>query len=81
MSGIIIDTESELVQERFALVATTRRQRKRFPAGCVHIVGSIEEAIAGADPNGKIYPAVVAGPSKSSENVAIYYLLRWLHDT
>jgi hypothetical protein len=35
-------------------------------------------AVAGADPARQIHPAVVYGPSTSSEGQQIFYLVRWL---
>ena len=49
MADIFVDPETRVVQECFAVVQTTRRQRKRFPEGCVRIVESEAEAISAAD--------------------------------
>lgn len=81
MPRITVDTESRSLQNHFALVHTRRKSRKRFPDGCVSPMGSAEEALAAADSNNNLYPAVVYGPSKSSEGVHIYYLVRWLTST
>jgi hypothetical protein len=78
MAPVIVDPESTSLQERCALIRTPRRSRKRFPAGCVEIVASVEAARAAADPDRKLHPAVVYGPSLSSESQRIYYLVRWL---
>ena len=79
MKGIVPpDPETTVSQVHSALVYTRRRSRKRFPAGCVQIMATEEEAIAAADDNNHYYPAHVAGPSKSSEGQFIYYLVRWL---
>jgi hypothetical protein len=77
MPKIIMDPDSASLAERFALVKTTRR-RGRFPAGCVTEVDDAAAARAGADPDRKIHPALVYGPSTSSEGQQIYYLVRWL---
>ena len=78
MKGIVPpDPETKVSQVRFALVYTKRRGRKRFPAGCVQIMDTEEQAIAAADDENNYYPAHVAGPSKSSEGQFIYYLVRW----
>ena len=77
MSKIIVDPESTSLAERFALVKTARR-RGRFPAGCVTEVPDAATALAGADAARQIHPAVVYGPSTSSEGQQIYYLVRWL---
>jgi hypothetical protein len=75
---IVVDPESTSLQERPALVRSPRRNRKRFPEGCVTPVASVEEATASADPTRNLHPALVYGPSVSSESQRIYYLVRWL---
>ena len=72
------DPETGVSQERFAVIFTPRRNRKRFPAGCVEVYESREEALAAADPDRQRHAARVVGPSKSSEGQFIYYLLDWL---
>ena len=79
MKGIVPpDPETKVSQVRFALVYTKRRGRKRFPAGCVQIMDTEEQAIAAADDETNYNPAHFAGPSKSSEGQVIYYLEHWL---
>lgn len=80
MPNVIVDTESTALRERFALIRTPRRNRQRFPEGCVSVCASAEEALAAADPAGRLHPAVVYGPSVSSESQRIYYLVRWLDE-
>jgi hypothetical protein len=78
MTGIPIDTESDVVQEHFAIVWTKQRRRKRFPESCVRQMASRAEALAGADSRANQYPALVYGPSRSSEGLRVYYLVHWL---
>jgi hypothetical protein len=78
MPHIVVDPDSSSLQERYALIRTPRKSRKRFPEACVDIVDSEETARAGASESGKRHPAVVYGPSVSSESQRIYYLVRWL---
>ena len=78
MPHVIVDTESTSLQERFALIKTPRQSRKRFPEACVSVVESESAAREAADPSKNLHPAVVYGPSVSSENQRIYYLVRWL---
>jgi hypothetical protein len=78
MANVIIDPESTSLQERFAVIKTPRTSRKRYPEGCVEIVESPGAAQAAADPTRNLHPAVVYGPSVSSESQRIYYLVRWL---
>jgi len=44
----------------------------------VHVRDSEQEAVAGADSAHHLHPAIVIGPSKSSEGHIMYYLVRWL---
>jgi len=78
MPHVIVDPESRSLQERFALIQTPRKSRKRFPEGCVEIVPTQAAAEGAADPGRNRHPAVVYGPSVSSESQRIYYLVRWL---
>ena len=78
MPNVIVDPESRSLQERFALIKTPRRSRKRYPEACVEIVDSQDAARAGADSSRNLHPAIVYGPSVSSESQRIYYLVRWL---
>ena len=78
MVHVIVDPESESLQERFALIKSPRRNRKRFPEACVTPVDSAEAALAQADPARNLHPARVYGPSVSSESQRIYYLVGWL---
>lgn len=78
MPHVIVDPESTSLQERCALIKTPRRSRKRYPEACVTVVASEQDARAGADTAKNLHPAVVYGPSVSSESQRIYYLVRWL---
>jgi hypothetical protein len=78
MSHIIVDPESTSLQERFALIKTPRKSRKRFPEACVELVSSEAAARQGVDESVNLHPAIVYGPSVSSESLRIYYLVRWL---
>ena len=75
---VLLDPESKVSQLCFAVVFTKRKSRKRFPAGCVQIKETEQEAIAAADDDNNYFPAHVLGPSKSSEGQYIYYLERWI---
>ena len=46
--------------------------------GCVEIVASQDDARSRADAASNLHAAIVYGPSVSSENQRIYYLVRWL---
>jgi len=72
------DPETNVSTEQYAVVYVPKRSRKRFPAGCVNIMESEQAAIEQSDTANKHYPAIVLGPSKSSEGQLIYYLVKWL---
>lgn len=78
MSRIKLDPETNVVKEQFAVVYVPRRQRDRFPDNCVQVVDSRAAALAQADAAAKRFPAVVLGPSRSSEGLMLYYLVQWL---
>ena len=72
------DPQTKVSLPRFAVVYVPKRSRKRFPANCVDIFETKEEAMSNASPEGKKFAAIVVGPSKSSEGQFIYYLAEWL---
>ncbi|MDT8385497.1 MAG: hypothetical protein RRB22_13905 [Gammaproteobacteria bacterium] len=72
------DPETGVSTERYAVVYVPKRSRKRFPSGCVQIVESAQAALELGDAAGRYFPAIVLGPSKSSEGQLIYYLVQWL---
>jgi len=72
------DPETNVSQEKIAVIYTPRKSRTRFPAGCVEIVDDAQTAIAQAAARDKCHAARVLGPSKSSEGQYIYYLVEWL---
>jgi len=78
MPQVIVDPESRSLAERFALIKSPSRRRARFPEGCVTVVASEADALAGRDDTRQLLPAVVYGPSPSSEGQRLYYLVRWL---
>jgi hypothetical protein len=81
MRGLVPpDPETGVSTPNYAVVYMPGRTRKRFPAGCVRVVASREQALAEADPAGRQFAAQVLGPSKSSEGQYLYYLLEWLEE-
>jgi hypothetical protein len=73
-----VDPDSQAQCETFAIVRTTRTNRKRFPESCVTPVSSQEEALDKSNPPDNLFAAIVYGPSVSSESQRIYHLIRWL---
>ena len=79
MRGVVPpDPETGVSAERYAVVYVPKRSRNRFPASCVDIVETEQDALNGGDEASMRYPAIVIGPSKSSEGQIMYYLSRWL---
>jgi hypothetical protein len=79
MRGLVPpDPETDVSQAHFAVVYVPRRSRNRFPAGCVELMTSAQDALDHSDRSERRFPARVVGPSKSSEGQSIYYLLEWL---
>lgn len=73
-----LDTGAPVVRESFGVVYAPGKRRDRFPQGCVECVASEVEALTRADAVLNRFPAVVLGPSRSSEGQMLYYLVRWL---
>lgn len=78
IQNIFNDEGSKLVTEFFAVVYAPQRKRSRFAENCVQTMASAAEAIAAADASKHLYPGRVVGPSRSSEGVRLYYLVKWL---
>lgn len=79
MKGMVPpDPQTEVSQLEYAVVYVPRRSRKRFAANCVTIKGDAKEALQAANPDEKLYAAIVHGPSKSSEGQYVFYLQKWL---
>ena len=72
--------ESKTINSFPALVYTPnrRRSRNRFPENCIFKKDSEQEAKTEAQPEKNLHPAVICGPSRSSEGVILYYLVQWL---
>lgn len=68
------------LDEHFATVYGVKqgRGRQRFPANTVTLFESAEAAIVAAQEGERLTAAVICGPSRSSENLELYYLIRWL---
>ena len=80
MSRIPIDPYAKIVDKCYAVVYAPRRKRDRFPADCVEVMPDKQTAIEKANPEEKRYPAIVMGPSRSSEGFRLYYLEQWLDE-
>jgi hypothetical protein len=78
LPNVIIDPESKSLRERFVLIKAPRRSRARYPEGCVTLMEDEAAARAGADPSHNLHPAIVYGPSHSSEGQRVFYLIQWL---
>ena len=78
MPRIPYDPDTSVVEEHFAVVYAPRRSRDRFSEGAVELKETAEQAREEADSDHKRFPAIVAGPSRSSEGLRLYYLVEWL---
>lgn len=66
------------VNECYAVIYAPGRNRKRFSENCVHVKESEHAARDAADHEHGLFPAIVIGPSRSSEGFRLYYLHAWL---
>ncbi len=78
MKGITVDSDSDVVQHKFAVIYAPKRSRGRFAENCVFVVETELDAIDEANAEKHLYAAKVIGPSKSSEGQRIYYLEAWI---
>lgn len=66
------------VDEHYAVVYAPGRNRKRFSENCVEVKDSEMAAREAADHARGLFPAIVIGPSRSSEGFRLFYLRAWL---
>jgi len=78
MKGITVDSDSKVVQHKYAVIYAPRRSRGRFAETCVFIMETEIDAIEEENTEKHLYAAKVIGPSKSSEGQRIYYLEEWI---
>lgn len=74
------DPESSVVEKHYAVIYVPGKKRARFPENCVEIMDSYSSAIAQANVQEQRYPALVYGPSRSSEGLRLFYLIEWLEE-
>lgn len=74
------DPESSVVEKHYAVIYAPGKKRARFAENCVEIVDSSTNALARANVEEQRYPALVYGPSRSSEGFRLYYLIEWLDE-
>lgn len=72
------DSQTNLVQEHYAVIYTPKKSRNRFPDNCVTVYENEGDAIEAADKEKGLFAAKVIGPSRSSEGFMLYYLAHWL---
>jgi len=78
-TGITIDPDvPQMMNPCFAIAHVTRGARKRFPENCVEVLADEAAARAQARPELNQHAVEVMGPSRSSEGLRLYYLVRWL---
>jgi len=78
MKGITVDSDSKVVQHKYAVIYAPKRSRGRFAETCVFIMETEIDAIEEENVDKHLYAAKVIGPSKSSEGQRIYYLEEWI---
>ncbi|MCK5719689.1 MAG: hypothetical protein KAH84_07030 [Thiomargarita sp.] len=80
MPTILQLIQNDQLQASYALVymPNKKRNRKRIATNCVFKKDSEQAAKQEAQPDKNLYPAIVCGPSRSSEGVILYYLIQWL---
>jgi len=78
MKGITVDSDSKVVQHKYAVIYAPKRSRGRFAETCVFIMETELDAIDEENVEKHLYAAKVIGPSKSSEGQRIYYLEEWI---
>ena len=76
--GVYFDPEAKIVGEHFAVVKATQAKRKRFPEYVVELMDDEAAELGAAHPGEGRHAARVAGPSRSSEGLRMYYLVCWL---
>ncbi len=80
-NGLTIDPDlPQMMQACFAVAHVKRSTRKRFPENCVEVMASEAAARAQAKPELNQHAVEVMGPSRSSEGLRLFYLVRWLDD-
>ncbi len=67
--------KANVAEEHYAYVKLPSLKRDRVPAANVTIVESKQQALQQANTRGKIYPAKVIGPARSSEGFNIFYIV------
>ena len=77
MKGLHLEQNS-VVNERYAVIYAPGRNRKRFPENCVYVKETEQDARDAGDRAKDLFPAIVIGPSRSSEGFRLYYLRAWL---
>ena len=81
MTMLPIDPDQpQMMKPCFAIAHVHRGARKRFPETCVEVVADEASARAQAKPELNQHAVEVMGPSRSSEGLRLYYLVRWLEN-
>ena len=78
IAALLSDPDTPLVQPRYVVIFAPKKNRKRFPEGCVTVCDCEADAINTARPQAHLHAAIASGPSRSSEGFHLYYLVRWL---
>jgi len=78
-NGPTIDPDiPQMMRACFAIAHVKRGSRRRFPENCVEVVAYEATALARERPELGEHAVEVMDPSRSSEGLRLYYLVRWL---
>jgi hypothetical protein len=82
MKGYYLDRhpDANVADQHFSVIYSPKQKRDRFPSTLVTLCESKEVAIAEQQPDKNFFAAEVIGPAKSSENLKIFYLVKWLEE-
>ena len=72
------DSDTNIVKQHYAVIYAPSKKRKRFPENCVTLFDSASKAIQSSQESEAHHPALVLGPSRSSEGFKLFYLFEWL---
>ena len=78
IQNIFTDNQTDVSGFVYGLVNTPRKNRKRFSASIITVYEDKQQVLNDADEKNNLHPAVLAGPSRSTEGVMLYYLVEWL---
>jgi len=79
MKGYVVDPQTNIVKECYAVVYAPKRRRTRFPENVVEVCDTETVALQKADHSNMQYAAKLVGPCRSSEGFMVFFLKEWLN--